>query len=140
MRSATLAIDGMNFRPRRTRSVAAWLAVFALVLQSLVPWLHHPGRVAAGDGLLRDLMVLCVAGDVADSTPGDSKDAPATPAKVPHCPGCFVRELAGSPPPIPPALTPQAPAVRVASVEATDRAPASPSYPPQLPRAPPAYA
>ncbi len=124
----------------RVRSLAAWLAVLALVFQSLVPLLHHPARVSTGDGLLRDLLVLCTPAGMVKAAPGDASGTPIAPGKVPHCPACFVHQLAGLPPPAVLLVAPRVPAIRLATAAPTDDAPLSPTYSPVLPRAPPAHA
>jgi hypothetical protein len=60
---------------------ASWLAVFAILLQAILPALHHPAMAApVGADMARSL---CLA-------PGGT--APADPVKAPghHVPGCAI--------------------------------------------------
>jgi hypothetical protein len=86
-------------RNRKALKRASWLAIFAIVLQAILPALHHPAMaVPAGFDGARNL---CVA-------PGST--APADPAKVPghHIPGCAIcatmHAIGGFVPPTAPAI------------------------------------
>ena len=77
----------MVFRRRYSASRrAAWLAVFALLLQTLVPAFHHPASMALGGTLaLGEAQHLCLA-------PGSTPVAPSGEDKVPHhhLPACAI--------------------------------------------------
>jgi hypothetical protein len=88
-------------RNRRTFRRAAWLAVFALLLQSFIPAFHHPATMAlAGTLSLGDAKNLCVAPGSAPVEPGDQDKTPHH-----HLPACAicqaVHAIGGFAPPAP---------------------------------------
>jgi hypothetical protein len=124
-------------RHRKPNRFAAWLAAFALLLQALLPALHHPGGMAlAGTLALGDAQHLCLA-------PGDAPADHEKPAghHQPECPICqAMHAIGGFAPPAVLVLAHEA----VAGPSISNIAPASPvsrrSFHPQQPRAPPLLA
>lgn len=94
-------------RRRNSRGTrpAAWLAVFAILLQALLPGIHHPaGMALAGDKIagLDIAQYLC-------HTPGST--TPDEPGKAPahqHIPPCALcssmHAIGGIAPPVPPVI------------------------------------
>jgi hypothetical protein len=89
------------FFQRRHKALkrASWLAIFAILLQAILPALHHPAMAApVGADMARSL---CLA-------PGST--APADPTKAPahHLPGCAIcaamHAIGGFVPPTAPAI------------------------------------
>jgi hypothetical protein len=127
-------------RHRQPNRRAAWLAAFALLLQALLPGLHHPGGMAlAGTLALGDAPHLCLAPISAPVSPGDRDTAPGH--HQPDCPICQAMHAIGGFAP-PAALVLAHVAIAARSVAITE--PASPvsrrSFRPQQPRAPPSLA
>jgi hypothetical protein len=88
----------------RAHRRTAWLAVFALLLQSLIPAFHHPASMAfAGTLAFGDVKDLCLASGSAPVAPGDHDKAPQH--HVPDCPICqAVHAMGGFPPPTAPVV------------------------------------
>jgi hypothetical protein len=127
-------------RHRKPNRLAAWLAAFALLLQALLPALHHPGGMAlAGTLALGDAHHLCLAPGGGPVTPGDPGKAPGHHQQ--DCPICQAMHAIGGFAP-PAALVLAHDAIAAPSVAITE--PASPvsrrSFRPQQPRAPPSLA
>lgn len=91
-------------RHRQTRR-AAWLAVFALLLQTIIPALHHPASLALGSvSVLDAAQHLCLAQNAGSTTPSDHEKAPKHHA-VPVCPMCqAVHAIGGFAPPADPVV------------------------------------
>ena len=118
---------------------AAWVAVFAMLLQPLIPALHHPaGMAIAGTLGLGTGKNLCLA-------PGSEPVGPAAPDKAPHhqpeCAICqAIHAVGGFAPPDAPAIAlPQSIAADFNPAVATTVLVRLP-YPSQQPRAPPFFA
>jgi hypothetical protein len=93
-----------NQRKYRIHRRAAWLAVFALLLQSFIPVFHHPASMAFAGTLSPDVAKhLCLA-------PGSAPVAPSDQDKVPHhqIPACAICQamhaIGGFAPPAAPAV------------------------------------
>jgi hypothetical protein len=128
------------YRHRKPKRLAAWLAAFAIMLQALLPGLHHPGGMAlAGTLALVDAPHLCLAPGSAPVSPGDRDKAPGH--HQPDCPICqAMHAIGGFPPPTALVLAHDA----VAAPSIAKIAPSSRilgrSFRPQQPRAPPSLA
>jgi hypothetical protein len=73
---------------------ASWLAVFALLLQTLVPVVHHPAGMAfAGSIGLDDPKNICFAPGTPQNPPGDSDKSPAHP--IQQCAICQALHAVG---------------------------------------------
>ncbi len=116
---------------------AAWVAIFAMLLQALIPALHHPARMAMADTLsLGGGKNLCLA-------PGGIPANSGAPDKEPHhhlpaCAICYALHALGGFAP------PQLPAVAILRSSTTGFHPAAVTivsirlpYASQQPRAPP---
>jgi len=125
------------FRP------ASWLALFAILLQSLVPAIHHPASMAlagatdnvvGGFDLAKNLCV--VPGHNAPEGPGK------TPAhQLPDCAICqAVHAIGGFVPPVVPALTASSVHEIAFAAFAYSIAPQRWAHSSQQPRAPPSLA
>lgn len=79
------------------RSLAAWMGLLALVIQTLVPPLHQAAQTMAGDGFLSRLVVLCTAEGPKVVSIADHGDAPlplAPRARTQTCVLCVGHHLA----------------------------------------------
>jgi hypothetical protein len=92
-------------RNRRATRPAAWLAVFAILLQALLPGIHHPaGMALAGDKIagLDIAQYLCFA--PGGTTPDDPAKAPAH-HHIPPCALCSsLHAIGGFAPPSAPLI------------------------------------
>jgi hypothetical protein len=134
--------------PRRRRIRGRWaaaLALFAILLQSLLPALHHPAGMTLAGGALAggagsgDRGNLCGAPGGAGEPADHPQKSPSHP--MPACAICqAVHAIGGFAPPPPPALT----AVSISVTLFTHRQPAAAlqrlGYPRQRARAPPLVA
>jgi hypothetical protein len=120
--------------PHAARPIATWLAVFALVAQTLAFALHGPLRVLAGaDGTL----VICTAEGLKRIGGGEPGTAPSAADHV--CSACATLAGVAVPPaPVPPTAVSFAPLS--AAMPATHAALSSrPAPGPAQPRAPPSW-
>ena len=89
-------------RRYRVHRRAAWLAVFALLLQTLIPVFHHPASMAFAGTLGADVVKnLCLAPGSTPVAPGDQDKSPHH--QIPACAICqAVHAIGGfAPPPVP---------------------------------------
>jgi hypothetical protein len=127
-------------RHRNPNRRTAWLAAFALLLQALLPGLHHPGGMAlAGTLALGDAQHLCLARGSVPVSPGDPDKAPGH--HQPACPICQAMHAIGG------FAQPAALVLAHDAVAAPSLAKIAPaprifgrSFRPQQPRAPPSLA
>jgi hypothetical protein len=117
---------------------AAWLAVFALLLQALLPAVHHPGGMALAGTLALGDAHLCLAPGSAPVSPGDTDKSPH------HAPACAicqaVHAIGGFAPPAAPVLAGQT-AIATSFAPSRSAAPVSRQiFRAQQPRAPPSFA
>jgi hypothetical protein len=83
---------------------AAWVALFAFVLQTLLPLSHHPaGMAVAGSLGFSASKNICLAPAQTSNALGNSDGSPAH--KVPQCPICqAVQAIGGFVPSVTPAI------------------------------------
>jgi hypothetical protein len=123
-------------RNGRERWWASRLALFALLLQAVMPALHHPaGMVIAGSTRIE--VGLCLA--PGSMVPGDPAKAPAH--HVPLCAFCAaMHAVGGFLPPIAPTIAVSRRYDAVSSIVSTGLVPRQALHPRQQPRAPPTLA
>jgi hypothetical protein len=129
-----------NRAQRPQHRFMAWMAIFAILLQTLIPALHHPASMAMMDMPGMDgANGLCVAPGSTSPAPGAPNKAPAH--QIPPCALCqAVHAIGGfAPPPAPVVIaTTTVPTVFIAVL--TEFTPAQPAHSSQQPRAPPSFA
>ncbi len=134
------------FLARRTRRLlVAWLGLFALVAQALLPVVHPvaPSRMQAADASSLDKIVICTPYGFKlvslDELPGDDTSRKSMPGQF--CPLCQAAQTAAAlPPPDGPALG-RVPTPIVLHLAESDRLPpAAPATGPPQARAPPFFA
>jgi hypothetical protein len=126
-------------RNRRKTTRGAWIAIFAILLQALLPLVHHPAGMAMADTLpIGSAKNVCIA-------PGSAPVLPDKPTKTQHnpplCEICqAIHAVGGFPPPAAPVLhiISTVEAIVVPSPSAFAALPAA--FAPQQPRAPPVFA
>lgn len=73
---------------------ASWLAVLALLLQTLLPLMHHPADAASvAQGVFGDAKSICLASGPGQDTPSDNDKSPTH--HVPPCAICQALQTAG---------------------------------------------
>ncbi|MFO1188448.1 MAG: hypothetical protein U1E97_02375 [Alphaproteobacteria bacterium] len=84
-------------RGQPVRSLATWLAVLALAIQTLIPPLHQAAQAMGGQAFLSRLVVLCTAEGpkvVSIADHGDAPEPQAPPTRTQTCVLCIGHQMA----------------------------------------------
>jgi hypothetical protein len=124
----------MAHRRHSTRRPRAWIAIWAILVQPLLPIAHHPASLALGQSLAATDHNLCQG---SAGAPRDS-DHKGPIHKVPTCPICqAVHAIGGFPPPTAVMLKSSFPYAIVVAVVTDNSAPRRLARVAAQPRGPP---